>query len=83
LQLEVAAASGDETLELELQRTGRVLLPAPGDEPAAGALQELPARQVRGLLPSPLPWHAIASAFISVQSLCSQWMPVPRIWLAL
>lgn len=78
-------ASGDETLELELQRTGRVRLPVPGDEPAAGALQELPARQVRGLLlTSPLPRHAIASAFIylssvavifrkKVQSLCSLW----------
>ena len=35
MQLE-AAASGDETLELEFQRTGRVL-PVPADEPAAGA----------------------------------------------
>ena len=82
--MEVAAASGDETLELELQRTVRVHLPVPGDEPAAGALQELPARQVRGLLlPSPLPRHAIASAFISVQSLCSLCMPVPRICVVL
>lgn len=46
----VAVGGGDETLGLELQRTARVLLTVPGDGPAAGALQELPARQVRGIL---------------------------------
>jgi hypothetical protein len=47
-----AAASGDETLEPSSSTAplaGRFPLSVPGDEPAAGALQELPARQVRDL----------------------------------
>lgn len=43
----VAVGGGDETLGLEFQRTARVLLTVPGDGTAAGALQELPARQLQ------------------------------------
>ena len=60
-----AAASGDETLEPASSAAplaDRSPLSVPSDEPAAGALQELPARQVRCLrCPG---WHVIGSRWL-------------------
>ena len=60
-----AAASGDETLEPASSAAplaDRSPLSVPSDEPAAGALQELPARQVWCLrCPG---WHVIGSRWL-------------------